>query len=108
MAVFSMVPPNFCGGAGSCFPSIVVVEAGEPGSCAITDVAATVTRAVARRPVSGALTFNALSLLAYNVYIIHRYDALYLGILRINCSGGIEHGIPESMITAPVPGIRRR
>src|SRR5512137_3050930 len=28
----SIFPPNFCGGGGNCFPSIVVVADGEPGT----------------------------------------------------------------------------
>ena len=31
-AVSLMTPPNFGSGGGSCFPSIVVVALGEPGS----------------------------------------------------------------------------
>ena len=27
----SILPPNFCGGGGSCLPSMVVVAEGEPG-----------------------------------------------------------------------------
>src|SRR5208283_4042659 len=31
-ALSLMIPPNFGGGGGSCFPSMVVVALGEPGS----------------------------------------------------------------------------
>src|SRR5450631_534190 len=31
LALFSITPPNFRGGGGSCLPSIVIVALGEPG-----------------------------------------------------------------------------
>src|SRR5260370_8365956 len=44
LALSLIAPPNFGGGAGSCFPSTVVVALGEPGTpvacCAATDVTA--------------------------------------------------------------------
>src|SRR2546430_8475734 len=42
-ALRSILPPNFGGGGGSCFPSSVIVAAGEPGTplicCAVAAVA---------------------------------------------------------------------
>src|ERR1700693_6173437 len=50
LAVSSITPPNSGGGGGSCFPSIVVVALGEPGtpvvSWAIAGTAPTRARAV--------------------------------------------------------------
>ena len=47
LALSLITPPNFEGGGGICFPSIVVVALGEPGvpvtCCAVTDALA-VTR----------------------------------------------------------------
>src|SRR5271157_2433482 len=44
VALSLITPPNFSGGGGSCFPSMVVVALGEPSTpvtvCAATDAAA--------------------------------------------------------------------
>src|SRR5262245_66672925 len=60
--VRSIFPPNFCGGAGSCVPSIVMVALGEPGGpltccpttaggAVATATTASTTREHARRPI---------------------------------------------------------
>src|SRR6266516_5075874 len=50
-----MTPPNFGSGGGSCFPSMVVVELGEPGApvvciCALAECAAAMTAAASIPP----------------------------------------------------------
>jgi len=62
-----MMPPNFGGGGGSCFPSMLVVALGEPGMpgacCAMTNLgAATAARIRAAKAINLGLVFMDPSL----------------------------------------------
>src|SRR5580692_6713489 len=49
LALSLITPPNFGGGGGSCFPSMVVVASGEPGSGAADSSGFLASRAQANR-----------------------------------------------------------
>src|SRR5512141_2142490 len=63
-----ITPPNFCGGGGSCLPSRVVVEAGEPGTPVVWISAAPSGRARAAETSTAPRRTFLLSFIIFDLY----------------------------------------
>src|SRR5450755_4427690 len=64
LALSLITPPNFGGGGGSCFPSIVVVAVGEPGSPVICWAVASGARAAPTRRLNNSILAILIILLS--------------------------------------------
>ena len=97
-ASFLISPPNFAGGAGSCFPSMVVVALGEPGVPVIccAPAARAKTAPIARARTTKILFFFMPHFLPlFSVCAFHLFDDLFRFVIASK---------PLSLADEPVMG----